>query len=507
MKERAMTRIWSLGALIAAVAMISSCGEDADKAGGEGDSDVVVLTLANPDESAFNLDEFERDVESQSGGSVRIEFQNAWRSGEAENELGTIEDVRDGKVDMGSVGVRVFDLAGVDTFQPLVAPFAIDSYSLQGEVLKSPLPERMLSGVEQLDLVGVTLLPGEMRKPLGISRPLLARSDYRGAAIGIRPSELAARSFEALGATTKDYHPNDDISSFDGIETSVNALPYNGSERFAPTLAANVSLWPRVLTIIMNREAYDSLSDDQREALSAAGRAALDPSLEEIQAREDEAIGIICNRGELAVRQVSQAQLDGLHAATTPVSRALGRDPDTREAADEIAAMGADIDPEPAPACTGKDATASTGDAAPVDGLWQMETTKDEAATIIPESDLLPENYGDLLFASKAGRFAFTTENQDACVWAYGSYSVDGDTVEWRIEDGGGETPSDAANERGEVFRYRWSRYRDQLTLEPVKGEVSPEPFRVEPWRLLEGEPSVDALSARCPPPADALEP
>ena len=67
--------------------------------------------------------------------------------------------------------------------------------------------------------------------------------------------------------------------------------------------------------------------------------------------------------------------------------------------------------------------------------------------------------------------------------------------------------PNDAGNAPGEVFNYGWSRYRDQLTLEPLEGEISPEPFRVEPWRLLDGEPSIEALSDRCPPPADALGP
>ena len=91
--------------------------------------------------------------------------------------------------------------------------------------------------------------------------------------------------------------------------------------------------------------------------------------------------------------------------------------------------------------------------------------------------------------------------------WAYGGYSVDGDTVEWQIEDGGGETPNDAANTPGEVFRYGWSRYRDQLTLTPVKGAISPEPNRVKPWRQLDGEASVDALSTSCPPPDNGARP
>ena len=58
---------------------------------------------------------------------MRIEFENSWRLGEVDNERGTIEDVRDGKVDLGSVGARAFDLVGVENFQPLVAPFAVDS--------------------------------------------------------------------------------------------------------------------------------------------------------------------------------------------------------------------------------------------------------------------------------------------------------------------------------------------------------------------------------------------
>jgi hypothetical protein len=169
--------------------------------------------------------------------------------------------------------------------------------------------------------------------------------------------------------------------------------------------------------------------------------------------------------------------------------------------------MRADIEPEPSPACAAPNAERAAGDETPVDGLWRMETTREEAATVVPRADLVAENWGEFTYVFQAGRFAFTTESPGACIWAYGSYSVDGNTVEWRIEDGGGETPNDAANQPGEVFKYGWSRYRDQLTLEALEGEISPEPFRVASWRRLDGEVSPDELSDRCPPPADALEP
>ena len=136
-------------------------------------------------------------------GSMRIEFRNSWRADEVDNELGTIEDVRSGKVDMGSVGVRAFDLVGVNTFQPLVSPFAIDSYSLAARGAEQ-LPRRADAGAASstLDLVGVTLLPGAIRKPLGISRPLLHLRLSRGDD-GIRPSELAARDRSRRSARSR----------------------------------------------------------------------------------------------------------------------------------------------------------------------------------------------------------------------------------------------------------------------------------------------------------------
>ena len=505
-----MNRAWILGALIAVATAISGCmgDDDADKAGGEGDSDSVVLTLANPDDSAFDLDEYAREVESLSDGSVQIEFRNSWRPGEVDNEQGTIEDVRDGKVDLGSVGARAFDLFGVDSLQPLVAPFAIDSYSLQGEVLRSPLAERMLGGVEELDLVGITLLPGELRKPLGISRPLVTESDYRGATMGIRPSEIAARTFDALGATTNGYHFSDDVSSFDGIEVSIHSIPYDGSGRLARALTANVNLWPRVLTIVMNRDAYDALSEDQRAALSNAGSAALDPSLEEIQNREQEALGILCTRGELAVRSASPSQLEGLrtrHRADRPSGGARPGHArrgarDRGDASGRRARAGAGL--------RGGQGRARSRRSRPrsmVSGGWRRRETK-------PPRSCSRRIWSRRISASSSssfrdGRFAFTTESEGACIWAYGSYSVEGHTVEWRVEDGGGEAPTGAANTPGEVYLYDWSRYRDQLELAPIEGEVSPEPFRVEPWRQLEGDGSLEPLSDHCPPPADALEP
>jgi hypothetical protein len=37
----------------------------------------------------------------------------------------------------------------------------------------------------------------------------------------------------------------------------------------------------------------------------------------------------------------------------------------------------------------------------------------------------------------------------------------------------------------GEVWTFRWSLYRDRLTLSPVRGKVSPPPMVARPWQRV----------------------
>jgi TRAP-type C4-dicarboxylate transport system substrate-binding protein len=497
-------------ALLAAAAAAGGClgGGDSDKAGGETPDEAVVLRLANHDNS-LDLDEYVDAVERLSGGSIRIELENGWREGQVDYEPRTIEDVRDGEVDMAKISARAFDAAGVRSLQPLVAPFAVDSYALQREVLHSDVAADMLSGVERLDLVGVALLPGDLRRPFGVGRPLVDVADYHRARIATRLSRLGLRTFAALGAAGEPVSPSADVSTFDGAESGIESFQgsaYSGPRR---ELTMNVALWPRSLAIVMNADAWDELSEEQRDVLRAAGRAALDPALDRIRSRDREALGVICRGGEVAVNEGSPAQLRALRDATAAIARDLERDPSTRAATRAIAALKAEVEPEEPPGCDAAGPDRPGGGATPVEGLWRMSSTREAFAAIAPPSDVVPENWGEFTFAFTDGRFAATTENGEACLWLYGRYEVKGDIVEWTVEDGGGisVTEEDFFNQPGEFFTYRWSRYRDRLTLEPVPGTVSPEPYRVNPWRLLDDEPAVGGLARRCRPPSGALQP
>ena len=311
--------------------------EQADKSGGRAEGTPVVLTLANHNYQGDSVpDEFAAAVERLSGGSIDIKVRYGFRYYDID-ERGTIADVRSGAVDAAVVGARAWDTVGVTSFQALVAPFLVDSYALERRVLESELVDRMLEGVEPLGLVGLAILPGEMRRPLGTSRALLRPKDYEDALIGIRPSSLSRATFEALGGRAKGFPSHQGgLAGFDGAESGVETIQGNAYDQGARGLTANVVLWPRATTIVMNQKVFDALTDDQQDALRRAGVETVEPLLVTLQRAEQSALDAICKGSRLPLLSASPADRAALRRAVEPVYDRIERDPLTQDLISEI---------------------------------------------------------------------------------------------------------------------------------------------------------------------------
>src|SRR6185437_12687371 len=95
----------------------------------------------------------------------------------------------------------------------------------------------------------------------------------------------------------------------------------------------------------------------------------------------------------------------------------------------------------------------------------------------------VPENYGTYISVFKHHHFAFTQQYRDACTWAYGTFIITADQMQWTFLDGGGTAPTHSSNKPGEVFTFTWSLYRDTLTLSAARDNPnSPSPFTAKPW-------------------------
>jgi TRAP-type C4-dicarboxylate transport system substrate-binding protein len=491
---------------LAVTAVLAGCGSSGfNKAGDSQARHPVVLTLANFNGSTGELDGFTNNVWRLSHGTMRIDIRYRWRLGQVKPETGLIGDVRAGKADLGVVGSRAWDSVGVTSFRALGAPLLIDSYALQERVLRSPMPGQMLQGLRPLGLAGIGVLPGPLRKPLGITRPLLKPADYAGLKIGVQQSLVASATMRALGATPVWFPVTWPITGFGAAEEHISAIQGNQYDRVGKYLTANVNLWPRPLVLFANGKAWAALTPAQRSILTRAvtGDVPAETTVERGEERTDTAI--LCRRGRLRFLDASPADRAALRRAVQPVYAHLDRDPQTRRYIRQIEALRQAIPPEPAPGCGHPARLAGT--AGQLDGVYQFtDTAAQLAAASGPASDgVVPENYGAWTLVLDRGHFAFTQEDKLACTWGYGTFTVRGNKMEWLVTNGGGIAPDNATNKPGEDYIFGWSLYRGVLTLSPVKGAISPGNFRVKPWARVSTTPSARFLSKRCLPPAGAL--
>ena len=487
---------------------VTGCGSaGVDKAGGAKPAPVVTLKVINT-RSSEELAPFVHALSTLTGNDVRLSGTEQVGRGSTSAELDAIQAVRDGKADLAVVPARAWHEAGVTGFDALVAPMAVDSLALQQKILAGTMPRRMLDSVSSLGLQGIGILPGPMRKPAGITRPLMAPTDLRGATIAINRSAVADNAFRALGASpVPSSFEGAALTGDDGIEQQVGSIAGNQYDGVVRSITVNLNLWPRPNVIVGNAQAMRRLSGSQLGQLQSAARDALDNSIHALLAEEAESAGVLCRRGKLDFRTASAVQLADWRSAFGPVDVWLRQDSLTGAFLDEIAALR-DRGVEPLPgervSCesTAGTAGASAQPPTPFDGVYEMDTSEADGQKSNPK--VVPENWGHWVFVFGGGRFAFTQENRLACGWGYGTYTVRGDQVEWLFTDGGGNAPTGATNKPGEDFVFAWNRYRDTLTLSAVPGAVSPDIFYLKPWRRLSNSPSGSSLSKRCLPPAAA---
>ena len=470
---------------VAATLVLTGCGgSGGDKAGGAEERERVVLTLVVDDRP--EVEEFAEVVERLSGGAIRIVIKDGWRVDEPHYEQRTIDDVQKGTVELGSVGARVWDMLGVNDFRALLAPFLVDSLELERRVLDVSLRDRLLRSLEPLGLVGLAVLPGDLRRPAGISRPLVRTADYDGATIGIREGGVPNATFRALQATTEVFDAGTGTifeKGLDGAEFGLVLIADNmtgpGGEHVRG-VTANVAFWPKVDTVVMSRRAFEALTPAQQDVLRRAGRDVFDPQLARIRDAERRAIEAVCRRG-LSFLTASPAELAALRAAVQPVYDELERDPSTRKLIADIRRLRREVpsavDEQPRCADT---VTATAAPAAGIDGLWRSTATKKD----VLEADAPAEEIELVRSFPEPRRVTIDLENgryvgrADDFWEVSGTYRLSGDVIRFTI----GACKPVGSCDPGAFTEYTWSVYRDALTLERIPGRWAWPSLVAKPW-------------------------
>jgi TRAP-type transport system periplasmic protein len=362
---------------VAIAVVVAGCGGSGDRAGGEGAGRPVTLSVANP---SFALDEVQPlldEVARRSGGRVRLRLRENWLGWPWRRpEAAVVRDVAAGKADAGLVGARAWGNLGVTRFDALLAPFLVDTYALEEEVLASDVVGDMLGPVDGLGVEAVGVLPGPLRKLLG-PRPLTSPGAVAGLRMGLQEGTVARATLRALGAVPVALPGGEDLGRLNGVEQHLSSIDSSGYDQKGSYLTTNVSLWPRAVVLFVGDSAYSRLDESQREALRAATHAAGARIIGVLRSTEQNATAQLCRRRRAALVTASSAGLASFRRAVAPVYARLRREPDTRLALDRIDALrrSAATD-EAVPACPSARA-ASTGPIA--DGVYTNTTRRADA--------------------------------------------------------------------------------------------------------------------------------
>ena len=167
---------------------------------------------------------------------------------------------------------RALDASGVTSFHALHAPLLVDSYALEGRVFEAGIPSRMLEPVETIGLVPVAVLPGPLRKPMGVAHAFARPDDFTGAVFGHAESTVTGRTMEALGAAPTTVPAQTPLDGLDGIDDPLGTMPdYIDRAGF---VTANLNLSPRAVAVVMNRRSFDALTPSQQDAVLTAAPTA-----------------------------------------------------------------------------------------------------------------------------------------------------------------------------------------------------------------------------------------
>jgi TRAP-type C4-dicarboxylate transport system substrate-binding protein len=226
-------------------------------------------------ENVPEIGPFVENVRRLGGGRLRLVVVDGWTSRrERDEERVVLEDVADGATDLAWVGARaVGAVLGVDSLEPLHAPLLFPDEKTVAGFLLSGVVTSLLAPLREAGLIGLALLPGGLRRPFGITAPLVGVEDWQDKVIRTHSSLTADATLRALGATPV-LRSSAELASgpppgVDGMDIDLKALQ---AWRYTGWLTWNVALWPRLVLLVASRQRFERLSGSERHVLTEAAR-------------------------------------------------------------------------------------------------------------------------------------------------------------------------------------------------------------------------------------------
>jgi TRAP-type C4-dicarboxylate transport system substrate-binding protein len=504
MVARTLTRV----ALATGIAIFALGCASGTKSGGTA-AHQIRLVMQTPDTGEADSAYFIDQVQKLSGGQIQIVEGTSYSSADPNNEARLVRALRSGKVEMAYIPSRAWERASsVTAFRALQAPLLVTNYSLLLRITSGPIGSMMLASLGRIGLVGLGLVPNELRRPLG-RKPLVSTADFRGARIRVVTSPTGVLALRSIGAvpltnfTSSQLGPALQSGALDGAELSTVAMANNGYVTDAHYLTGNLELFAKTQTIAIRNSVFDRLSAADQRILRAAAVATVahaDPAKQE----RTEVVQL-CRQG-LRIVPATNATLASLQHEATTVYPALERDPVTRREMRAIERLEARLGAAPSTlAACPRARSRKGGSSATLAGTYVLTASQSEVSAAAG-SHSAADNWGSFRLVLGDGRFRLSDQRPRGALvpgvnghgafnkgWTSGTYAIRGDQITFTSDDGAGDAP--LATQGYPPVICSWSLYRGELIFRqlPPKAQAAatargldaggPPALYVKPWQ------------------------
>lgn len=471
-------------AVVAVLAVLAAGCASETKSGGTA-MHAIRIVMQTPDEPEPDAEYFINQVRTRSHGRIQILEGGDYSSSNPNNEARLVRDLRSGKVQMAYVPSRAWErVTPVTTFRALQAPLLVTNYRLLLAITRGAIGRSMLAGLDSIGVVGLGLVPDELRRLLG-RKPLDSAASLRGARIRVVTSPTGVLALRSLGANPLTNFTSSGLGSglrsdrLDGAELSTVAILNNQYVPTARYLTANLALFAKTQTIAIRRSVFKRLSSSEKAVLRAAAAATVAHADPAAQEQNDEKQ--VCSRG-LRLVQASSADSASLRRLARAAYAVLARDAATRKELGAIEQLkrrerGTSV----LPACPRKPTRRPNSQRNALAGTYVMTASVSEIDRAAGNHGAV-DNWGSFRLVLRNGRFRMSDQRPGASPvqgssygYTAGRYLIQGDRITFTAERTDTCTSSVCARFTRPIggpgdppVICRWSLYRGALTFQQL---------------------------------------
>jgi TRAP-type transport system periplasmic protein len=258
------------------------------------------------------------ELAKRTGGRLTIEqFPNAALGGEVEMLKG---------VQLGTIDLAFITGAPLPNFVADVGVFNIpflfrDAAHAHG-VLDSPIGQSYLQKFRAKDLVALVWGENGMRHITNAKRPIVVPEDLKGLRLRLPQSEVMLVGFKTLGADASPLpFPQlyDALKSgqFDGQENPIATILASKFAQVQSFLTLSGHVYDPAI-IVMSVDAFDDLTDSDRQAVIAAAKVGAEASRTYAAAAERKGVAALAQAGMQVTTQIDRSKFIAALAAAAP---------------------------------------------------------------------------------------------------------------------------------------------------------------------------------------------